>query len=157
MTFLTPTERQQIHAFVTAKASKAYQSENASTAAICKEPASSSTTASALEQLFGDDIESSTCAATDNDLLSIVEMEMSIYCSSAQVSINTNPLEWWKSNSVRFPYLSKCAQACLVAQATSVPAERVFSSAGDIITSARSCLTPENANILLFLQKNLSV
>ena len=37
----------------------------------------------------------------------------------------------------------------------SVPSERVFSTAGDIITAQRSTLTPEHLDQILFLNKNL--
>ena len=40
-------------------------------------------------------------------------------------------------------------------QATSVPAERAFSSAGNIITAKRLCLLPDSVEMLTFLAANL--
>ena len=39
-------------------------------------------------------------------------------------------------------------------QATSVASERVFSTAGEIVTKKRSSLTPSNVNMLIFLHKD---
>jgi len=50
-----------------------------------------------------------------------------------------DPLIWWKLNQHRFHTLSRLAQKYLTMQATSVPAERLFSKAGMIIT--RKCTT----------------
>jgi len=38
---------------------------------------------------------------------------------------------------------------------TSVPSERVFSTAGDILTDKRSRLSPDNAEKLLIMKENL--
>ena len=38
---------------------------------------------------------------------------------------------------------------------TSVPSERVFSTAGDILTAQRASLSPKHLDTLLFLKKNL--
>ncbi|KAG7278419.1 hypothetical protein CRUP_026970 [Coryphaenoides rupestris] len=37
------------------------------------------------------------------------------------------------------------------------PSERVFSTAGDIVTAKRSTLSPDNVDILIFLKKNLKL
>ncbi len=42
-------------------------------------------------------------------------------------------------------------------QGTSVPSERVFSMAGDIVTASRSRLLAENVDKLIFLQKNMKI
>jgi hypothetical protein len=39
--------------------------------------------------------------------------------------------------------------------ATSVPSEQIFSKAGLIITKQRNALKPENADMLIFLNKNV--
>ena len=65
------------------------------------------------------------------------------------------PLEWWKENQPKYPLLAKLAKQYLCVPGTSVPSERVFSTAGDIVTAQRSSLTSEHVDQLLFLQKNL--
>ena len=66
-----------------------------------------------------------------------------------------NPLEWWeKSGKTLFPTLYKTAIKYLIIPATSVPNERIFSSAGSILTKKRNQLGPKNANIILTLNSN---
>uniref|UniRef100_A0A8C6VR16 Mitogen-activated protein kinase kinase kinase 7 n=1 Tax=Nothobranchius furzeri TaxID=105023 RepID=A0A8C6VR16_NOTFU len=55
------------------------------------------------------------------------------------------------------PHLSKLALCYLVVPGTSVPRERVFSTAGDIVTASRSVLSAEHVDILIFLKKNMEV
>ena len=50
---------------------------------------------------------------------------------------------------------SNVAKYYLCIHATSVPSERVFSTAGDIATAQRAALSGENVDILIFLKKNL--
>ena len=65
------------------------------------------------------------------------------------------PIDWWKQNQDRYPLLSQLAKRYLAIPATSVPCERVFSSAGYIVSERRSCLLPENVSKLVFLAENL--
>ena len=66
-----------------------------------------------------------------------------------------DPMKWWKTYCVQLPFLSLLARKYLCIPATSVPSERAFSVSGNIITSKRSCLHPENAEMLSFLAHNL--
>ena len=66
-----------------------------------------------------------------------------------------DPLIWWKINGKRFCHLAKLARKYLCIPATSVPSERAFSAAGQIVNQRRACLLPENVNILVFLAANL--
>ena len=52
---------------------------------------------------------------------------------------------------------SKFAKKYLCVPATSVASERVFSSAGDIVSAQRSCLRSDHVDKLLFLKKNMRV
>ncbi len=73
------------------------------------------------------------------------------------ISVDEDPLAWWKSNEHKYPHIAKLAQRNLAVQGTSVPSERVFSTAGDIVTSSRSRLLAENVDKLIFLQKNMKI
>ena len=66
-----------------------------------------------------------------------------------------DPLLWWSKNSPRYPNLTVLAKKYLAIPATSVPAERAFSTAGNIVNQKRACLLPENVNLLVFLAENL--
>ncbi|XDV36514.1 hypothetical protein PO909_006275 [Leuciscus waleckii] len=83
--------------------------------------------------------------------------EVMKYKEVKPVPLSTNPLSWWKEHEVEFPLLSCQAKRYLCIPGSSVPAERVFSTAGDIVTAQRSALTPEHVDQLLFLNKNLHV
>lgn len=67
---------------------------------------------------------------------------------------NDDALQWWKSNSGLYPYLTQLARKYLSVPGTSVPAERLFSKAGELISAKRNRLKPENVNMFLFLNKN---
>ena len=69
--------------------------------------------------------------------------------------MDEDPLLWWSKNSSRYPNLTVLAKKYLAIPATSVPAERVFSTAGNIVNQKRACLLPENVNLLVFLAENL--
>ena len=69
------------------------------------------------------------------------------------LSSDENCLQWWKKNAERFPTIAKVAKRYLCIPATSVPAERVFSTAGLIINEKRSSLLPENSDMLIFLNR----
>ncbi|XP_071083855.1 E3 SUMO-protein ligase ZBED1-like [Haliotis cracherodii] len=74
------------------------------------------------------------------------------YC----IPLTANPLEWWKGNECRFPKLALLVRHYLEVPATSVPSERVFSTAGDIVSGQRASLSPDNVDVLVFLKKTSS-
>ncbi len=51
-------------------------------------------------------------------------------------SLDTNPLDWWKGNQTHFPRLATLARRYLCVPGTSVPSERVFSTAGLSVETA---------------------
>ncbi|XP_008188657.1 zinc finger BED domain-containing protein 1-like [Acyrthosiphon pisum] len=61
---------------------------------------------------------------------------------------------WWFSNESMFPKLHIMARKYLCIQATSVPSERVFSRAGNIVTDHRASLSDEHCSQLIFLSMN---
>jgi hypothetical protein len=64
------------------------------------------------------------------------------------------PLVWWSENATNYPDIWKLAVRILHIPATSAPAERVFSVASNVISNKRARLTPDNANLLIFLHDN---
>ena len=68
--------------------------------------------------------------------------------------MDQDPLIWWKEHEIKFPSLASLAKKYLVPQATSVPAERLFSTAGNILTKKRNKLSPDHLNKLIFINKN---
>lgn len=91
----------------------------------------------------------------DKSPFDIAEKEVSGYQTAAPLPLAENPLDWWKKHHNEYPLLAKLAKRYLCVPGTSVSAERVFSTAGDIVTAQRSTLTPEHVHQLLFLHKNL--
>ena len=84
-----------------------------------------------------------------------IELELKKFKSMPNLDRSENPLEWWeKSGKTSFPTLYKTATKYLIIPATSVPSERIFSSAGSILTKKRNRLGPKNANIILTLNSN---
>lgn len=85
------------------------------------------------------------------------EEEMDLYCRSPAVPLSEDPLDWWHRHKGTFPLLSRLAKRYLCIPGTSVSAERVFSTAGDVITAKRSALKPDHVDQLVFLHKNLEI
>ena len=69
-------------------------------------------------------------------------------------SENNFVLNWYKQRLNVYPRLARLARRYLACPASSVPSERLFSSAGNLLTKKRSCLKPDNVDKLLFLHKN---
>ena len=84
---------------------------------------------------------------------------MKEYSSSQVMEEEKDVLEFWKSMSLSTKPVeraaAKLAKYYLTPPPTSVDVERLFSTAGDIITNERNRLLPENAAKILFLRENL--
>lgn len=65
--------------------------------------------------------------------------------------------EFWSDaiNTGRYPNLQVLAKKYLSAPASSSESERLFSTAGIVLTDLRNRLSPENLRKLLFLHHNL--
>ena len=83
--------------------------------------------------------------------------EVLLYLQEPTPDINTDPLDWWKSNGARYPRLLNVALKYLGVPATSVPSERIFSKAGEIVSRRRSSFHPSSVDMLVHLSKNLDL
>ena len=110
---------------------------------------------SGLDDLFGDVFV--TKVVPGKSMFQIVESELANYKVEETKPLNSNPLLWWKAKELRYPILSKLAKGYLCVPATSVASERVFSSAGHLVSAQRSCLRSGHVDKLIFLKKNQRV
>ena len=102
----------------------------------------------ALDILFGPE---------ENDESVSFEDEVDLYFSEPCTPRNSNPLVWWKANSLRYPRLSQLVKLLFAVPATSTSSERLFSVAGLTVTRIRSSLSRDNVNALIFLHNNYSL
>ena len=107
-----------------------------------------------LEKQLGKQFEgtTTTVAVSENE---IVHVEISHYKSASPISLRDKPLHWWNLHKYVLLKLVKLAQKYLGIVATSVPSEYLFSTAGNIVSSKRAALLPENVDKLVFLHENL--
>lgn len=65
------------------------------------------------------------------------------------------PFNYWRSNQARFPAISHVAHKYLTAPCSSVDNERLFSAVAHVIDEKRNRIHCDNAEMLIFIQKNL--
>ncbi len=84
------------------------------------------------------------------------EIHMHNYLEMDLLERSSNPLMWWvKEGSGRFPKLYQCVTKYLSFPAMSVPSERVFSTAGDVLAKQGNWLEDYNVNMVDSLHANL--
>lgn len=110
----------------------------------------------AMDLLFGNIFQqvAETCPLS-RSASEISRDEVLKYRSMAPLALTESALDWWKSHETELPILTKLARSYLCIPATSVASERVFSTAGDIVSSQRSSLRSDFVDQLIFLKKNL--
>ena len=84
---------------------------------------------------------------------SAIDVELSRYIEGPLCDRKSDPLNWWKENEMNFPNIAKLAKTYLAIPATSVPSERVFSKAGEIVSARRASIKSKNVDMILFLNK----
>ena len=78
-------------------------------------------------------VEDSTQSRTDT-VGALVEKQQYLQHSNIDHHEDPWPLVWWKQNCSHLPMLQELAKKYLCIPATSVPAERLFSKAGEVVT-----------------------
>lgn len=81
-------------------------------------------------------------------------IEVQRYLEDEIIPRTEDPLMWWNKHKYHYPNLSLVAQEKLCALASSVPCERLFSKAGQILNERRNRLNIEKTKMLLFLNTN---
>ena len=103
----------------------------------------------------GDSFANRVSQTTQSPSRESLQQELDIYVSDPVISRSSCPLQWWNINQQRFPCVSAVAREYLMIPATSVPSERLFSKAGDIISKKCSSIKPSRADQTIFLMENM--
>ncbi|XP_053556003.1 zinc finger BED domain-containing protein 4-like [Bombina bombina] len=82
--------------------------------------------------------------------------EMRRYLADSLIPRSEDPLAWWKSRQGIYEGLTAIMKRRLCIVATSVPAERIFSKTGQIISERRNRLSPNKVRQLIFLNANIT-
>ena len=82
--------------------------------------------------------------------------EVTEYLKEDKIKFDQNPFEWWANKKSKYPVLSRMARIYLAVPATSTPSERLFSDAGNLLTSKRSKINSELFKRIIFLKRNSS-
>ncbi|XP_073470722.1 zinc finger BED domain-containing protein 4-like [Aquarana catesbeiana] len=82
--------------------------------------------------------------------------EMRGYLAESLLPRTDDPLAWWKARQAIYENLTTVMKTRLCIVATSVPAERIFSKAGQIISERRSRLNPNKVRQLIFVNANIT-
>jgi hypothetical protein len=77
------------------------------------------------------------------------------YFNDPLAKIGTSALEFWKAHQFNYPILLAMARDHLTVQASSVSAERAFSSGTDLVTADRCSLRGNTIEMTQFLKFNL--
>ena len=99
---------------------------------------------------FDEEIEKDRTAPSSK---SEVDIEFDHYMELHRIARLEDPLVWWKAHAQGLPRLAKLAKRFLSIPSTSVPSERVFSKAGELIAARRANLKPKNVDMILFLNR----
>ncbi|XP_025422104.1 zinc finger BED domain-containing protein 1-like [Sipha flava] len=83
---------------------------------------------------------------------STMEAEFKQYLYLPLININNDVLAVWESYKTVFPHLYVVAQKYLSTVSSSVPSERLFSKAGNLITEKRNRISESRISKLCFLQ-----
>lgn len=89
-------------------------------------------------------------SVSDAQSQNMVDNVIEEYKRISELHDNLDPLKWWRKQSNLDP-LKQVARRYLGCPATSVPSERVFSVAGNIVNKRRASLSGENVEMLVCL------
>jgi len=73
------------------------------------------------------------------------------FLNQPTIPIHENIIKFWDVHKMMYPNIAKIAESYLSLVATSVPSERLFSKAGNIMNAKRNRLSGEELQHLLFL------
>jgi len=112
----------------------------------------STSTQSVLREEF-DQIVVNLIGGTSASVAGIIEVDK--YLNEPLISRHENPLAWWVERKKVYPRTYELIKRRLCIIATSMPCERVFSRAGQVVTEKRNRLATNKISQILFLNHNM--
>ncbi|XP_016103368.1 zinc finger BED domain-containing protein 4-like isoform X2 [Sinocyclocheilus grahami] len=82
-------------------------------------------------------------------------VEVQRYLAEPNIGRLEDPLQYWERQKLIYPHLYRLAVKYLCTPASSVPCERVFSKAGEVVSKKRNRLSPKTFEKLMFLNKHV--
>lgn len=79
--------------------------------------------------------------------------ELELFKRTPPLAWAQNPLKWWQQNATNFPRLAQLAIKYLGVPATSAPSERLFSTAGHVLTDERSRMEADVCEAIVMLHE----
>lgn len=128
-----------------------------SPASIPEPPQKRPRTSCALADLLGATYTTTGDSTAQKSADDVAAAEIKRFKDESPLPLTGDPLSWWRDHEQEYPKLSRVAKCLLCIPGTSVSAERVFSSAGDIVNAQRSVLKAGHVDQLVFLHKNLEI
>lgn len=92
-----------------------------------------------------------TSVAVVNELVKYLKDELHVTTENS-LGLPFDLLDWWKTNSSKYPIMSLMAREVLAIPVSSVASESAFSTGGRILDQYRSCLTPDMVEALVLTQ-----
>ena len=132
------------------------QPKRAKTSTQSTDKQSSSTLWSLFDEMLAD---STDCTEDEGQSRNTAEIMVDMYLKEPVLarSERIHPLTYWLGKKTLWPCLVDLACKYLSIPPSSVPSERLFSSAADIVSQERNRILPDKAEMLMFLKKNLPV
>jgi len=94
---------------------------------------------SAMPEFFGGMFMTHHHDSSPKFVAKMAEEEMKLYMAVDSIPLDADPLKWWKNHEHLYPHFAMLAQRYLAVPGTSVPSERVFSTAGTLLHQADLC------------------
>lgn len=107
----------------------------------------------ALDVLFGETFTQKERKSSNK----MAREELIRYRAKDALPLSGNAMKWWRSQDKELPLLSTLAKRYLCIPGNSVPAERIFSTADDIVSAQRSVLRPDHVDQLRFFKKSVEL